>query len=205
MALSAIFLMFFLLQHLTINITSIFSENLFNYLSHFMGTNIVVQFLLQPILIAGVIFHFLMGFILEFQNRRSRQYEYNKNMANANSSWMSRNMIWSGLVILSFLILHFLDFWLPEIKYKYIVVLPNDPDRYYHELVHKFENPLRVIFYCLSFIFLGLHLMHGFTSSIKSLGVNKNYITSMKTISYLYGIGIPAGFCIIAIFHYLNH
>ena len=58
MALSAI-LMFFLLQHFAINITSVFSPDLFNELSHFMGTNPVVQFALQPILIFGVIFTLL--------------------------------------------------------------------------------------------------------------------------------------------------
>ena len=162
MALSAIFLMIFLLQHFIINVTSVFSINLFNSLSHFMGTNILVQFVLQPILILGVMFHFLMGFILEYENRGARELKYNKNMGCANSTWMSRNMMWSGLVILSFLILHFLDFWLPEIKYKYVALLPEDPDRYYYELKHKFENPLRVGFYCMSFILLALHLLHGF-------------------------------------------
>mgnify|MGYP003733683097 CR=1 FL=1 len=70
MALSAIFLMVFLLQHFLINITSVFSESLFNSISHFMGTNPIVQFLLQPILIGGVLFHFIMGFILEIENLR---------------------------------------------------------------------------------------------------------------------------------------
>ena len=70
MALSAIFLMFFLLQHFAINITSVFSPDLFNELSHFMGTNPVVQFALQPILIFGVIFHFVMGFILELKKQK---------------------------------------------------------------------------------------------------------------------------------------
>ena len=118
MALSAIFLMIFLLQHFLINITSVFSESLFNWLSHFMGTNPLVQFILQPVLIAGVIFHFVMGFYLEIQNRRATKYEYHKERGGANSTWMSRNMIWSGLVILSFLVLHFIDFWIPEMNYK---------------------------------------------------------------------------------------
>ena len=39
MALSAIFLMIFLLQHFMINVTSVFNPKLYNYLSHFMGTN----------------------------------------------------------------------------------------------------------------------------------------------------------------------
>ena len=205
MALSAIFLMIFLLQHFLINITSVFSESLFNWLSHFMGTNPLVQFILQPVLIAGVIFHFVMGFYLEIQNRRATKYEYQKERGGANSTWMSRNMIWSGLVILSFLVLHFIDFWIPEMNYKYVEFLPDDPDRYYEELVHKFENPFRVSLYCASFVLLALHLLHGFSSALKSMGTNKSYASSVKNLSLVYRIGIPAGFCFIAIFHYIFH
>ena len=104
MAISAIFLMVFLLQHFLINITSVFSESLFNMLSHFMGTNPLVQFLLQPILIAGVIFHFIMGFVLEFENRKAASTGYAMVDGKKNSTWMSRNMIWSGMVILAFLV-----------------------------------------------------------------------------------------------------
>ncbi|MDB3868540.1 succinate dehydrogenase cytochrome b subunit, partial [Candidatus Marinimicrobia bacterium] len=164
MAISAIFLMIFLLQHFIINATSLFSPNLFNYLSHFMGTNILVQFIAQPILIFGVLFHFIMGIFLEIQNRRALGHSYSKYKGGANSSWISRNMIISGLVILAFLLLHFIDFWIPEMNYKYIEFLPSDPNRYYEELVHKFRSPLRVIVYCISFILLSLHLLHGFTS-----------------------------------------
>ena len=205
MAISAIFLMIFLLQHFIINITSVFSEDIFNMLSHFMGTNLLVQFILQPILIAGVLFHFIMGFYLEIQNRKAAKYEYQKEKGSANSTWMSRNMITSGLVILAFLVLHFIDFWVPEMNYKYIEFLPEDPNRYYEELVHKFENPLRVAMYCISFVLLALHLLHGFTSSLRSMGTNKSYVSSAKTAGIVYSIGIPLGFCVIAIFHYLNH
>jgi succinate dehydrogenase / fumarate reductase cytochrome b subunit len=76
MALSGLFLIFFLGQHFTINITSVFSEKTFNVLSHFMGNNPVVQFVLQPVLIFGVVFHFIMGFVLEFKNSKSRSVKY---------------------------------------------------------------------------------------------------------------------------------
>jgi len=204
MALSALFLMVFLLQHFLINITSVFSEDLFNYLSHFMGTNVVVQFVLQPVLIAGVFFHFIMGFVLEIQNRKAQKINYSKKNQKDNSSWISRNMIWSGLVILSFLLLHFIDFWLPEISYKYVENLPENPNRYYEELLHKFENPVRVILYCVSFFFLALHLLHGFTSSIRSLGGGFFYVNAIRSFAYVYSIGIPFGFGLIAIYHYLK-
>ena len=57
MALSGLFLMLFLAQHFFINMTSVFSADTFNSISHFMGNNPLVQFVIQPILIVGVIFH----------------------------------------------------------------------------------------------------------------------------------------------------
>jgi succinate dehydrogenase / fumarate reductase cytochrome b subunit len=205
MALSGIFLMIFLLQHFIINLTSLFSEDMFNSFSHFMGTNVLVQFVLQPLLIGGVIFHFVMGIFLDYQNRQATKYEYLKEKGNLNSTWISRNMILSGVVILAFLGLHFVDFWIPEIQYKYIEFLPEDPNRYYEELVHKFKNPVRVILYCFAFILLALHLLHGFTSSIKSMGVDNKNVKKVELLSYVYSIGIPMGFCLIAIYHYMNH
>ena len=203
MAISAIFLMIFLLQHFLINITSVFSEDVFNMISHFMGTNFLVQFILQPVLIFGVIFHFVMGFVLGFKNRTSRKIKYVKYKGDANASWMSRNMIISGLVVLSFLGLHFYDFWIPEMNYKYVEFLPDDPNRYYDELTHKFEDLTKVVIYVISFGFLSLHLLHGFSSSFQSLGLNK-YNFLIKIIANIYAVGIPLGFSFIAIFHHLN-
>ena len=205
MALSGIFLIVFLTQHFLINITSVFSEDIFNILSHFMGNNPLVQFILQPVLIAGVLFHFVMGFVLEWQNRKARPVTYAMYKGSKNSMFVSRNMIISGIVILSFLVLHFYDFWVPEMDYKYIQSLPEDPNRYYEELIHKFENPVRVGLYCLSFIFLALHLVHGLSSSTQSLGTNNKYATTIEKISYAFGIGIPLGFCFIALYHFFIH
>lgn len=209
MALSAFFLMIFLLQHFTINVTSVFSADVFNELSHFMGTNPVVQFVLQPILIFGVVYHFVMGFILEYQNRKARAISYAKNNGSANSSWMSRNMIWSGAAILAFLGLHFYDFWLPEINTKFIEGdwsgMHDGEFRYFHELQEKFLSPVRVSLYVLAFVFLALHLVHGFMSAFQSVGANNKYTKSLKTVGKLYAILIPAGFVFIALYHHFNH
>ncbi|MDA9883882.1 succinate dehydrogenase cytochrome b subunit [Flavobacteriaceae bacterium] len=204
MALSGIFLVVFLTQHFLINITSVFSENLFNTLSHFMGNNPLVQFILQPVLIFGVIFHFVMGFYLEILNSKSRKKNYSKYSGSSNASWISRNMIFSGGVILIFLVLHFIDFWIPEMNYKYVEVLPEDPNRYFEELVHKFESPIRTLIYSLSFIFLALHLLHGFSSSFKTVGVNSKYYDLIQKATFIFSITIPLGFIFIAIFHNLT-
>lgn len=209
MALSAFFLMFFLLQHFAINITSVFSASVFNEISHFMGTNPLVQFALQPVLIFGVVFHFVMGFILEIKNKKATAVKYAKDNGAANSTWFSRNMIYSGLAILAFIVLHFIDFWFPEINTKFIqgdwTGLHDGEFRYFHELQHKFQNPARVIAYVVAFVFLALHLLHGFNSAFQSVGANNKYTKGLKTFGTLYAIIIPLGFVFVAIFHHLNH
>lgn len=211
MALSAFFLMIFLIMHISINLISVFSESLFNEISHFMGTNLLVQFALQPVLIFGVVFHFVLGFILEIKNKKARTVKYAKNKGADNSSWTSRNMIYSGLAILAFIVLHFIDFWIPELNVKYVqgdmsgMLADGEGFRYYEELVHKFENPIRVGAYVLAFVFLALHLLHGFSSAFQSMGANNKYTEGLKKFGKAYAILIPLGFVFIALFHHFNH
>ncbi len=212
MALSGLFLVVFLAQHFTINITSVISPDTFNEWSHFMGTNILVQAVLQPILIFGVIFHFVMGFILDYQNRKARgAQKYAMYKGSANASWFSRNMIISGIVILLFLGLHMYDFWVHEMQVKYIEGDMSGLNaagelRYYEETVAKFAgDPLRVGIYVLAFVFLIFHLLHGFSSSFQSVGFNNKYSKSLKVFTKAFAIVIPLGFAFIAIFHYVSH
>src|SRR5690606_26965118 len=204
MALSAFFLMIFLLQHFAINMLSVFSADAFNDVSQFMGTNFLVQFVFQPILIFGVIFHFVMGFILEIRNNKARQISYVKYNGSANSTWMSRNMIFSGLVILAFIVLHFIDFWFPEINIKYIKGdmsgMHDGGYRYFHELQGKFVNPIRVVAYVIAFVFLSLHLLHGFNSAFQSMGITAGRKKTLQSIGKAYAIIIPLGFIFIALF-----
>ena len=206
MALSAFFLIIFLVIHLAVNFMSVLSPSTFNMLSHFMGTNPLIQFAMQPVLLVGVIFHFVMGFVLELQNKRARgsQPYYSYNGA-ANASWMSRNMIITGVVVLGFLALHLFDCWAPEMNYKYIEALPADETRYYGELVERFHNPIRVGIYVLCFVFLCLHLLHGFQSAFQSVGLKDD--KRKKLISCLgnwYSYIICGGFIFVALFHYIN-
>ena len=205
MALSGLFLITFLALHFFINMTSVFSSETFNTMSHFMGYNPLIQFVMQPILVAGVVFHFVMGFVLELKNRSARPIGYVKYDGAANASWASRNMIVSGLVVLAFLGLHFYDFWVHEMIYKYVEVNTIDETRYFPELVHKFESPIRTGLYCVAFVLLSLHLWHGFNSSFQSVGFDNKYAKALHKFGYAFAIVIPFGFIFIALFHHFNH
>ncbi|MEN1784384.1 MAG: succinate dehydrogenase cytochrome b subunit [Bacteroidota bacterium] len=204
MALSGLFLVIFLVLHVTINLASVISPDFFNEASHFMGYNPIVQFLMQPVLIAGVIVHFVMGFVLEIQNRKARGINYVKYKGSANASWVSRNMIYSGLVVLAFLGLHFYDFWVHEMAYKYVEMKAEDPTRYHEETVAKFAPFWRTVIYVISFGLLGMHLWHGFASSFQSMGVNNKYSAGVKTFAKTFAVVVPLAFAIIALYHHLN-
>ena len=205
MALSGIFLITFLSLHFFINMMSVFSADTFNMMSHFMGYNPVIQFVMQPVLIAGVVFHFVMGIVLELKNKSARPISYAKYNGAANASWASRNMIVSGLVVLAFIGLHFYDFWVQEITYKYIDGNAIDATRYYPELVAKFVSPIRTGLYCLAFVLLSLHLWHGFNSSFQSVGFNNKFSKSLHKLGYAFAIIVPFGFVFIALFHHFNN
>jgi succinate dehydrogenase / fumarate reductase cytochrome b subunit len=211
MALSALFLIIFLLEHFIVNLTSVFSEDVFNNVSQFMGTNWLIQFVMQPVLIFAVVFHFVMGFVLEIKNNKARNIKYVQNNGGASSTWVSRNMILSGVVILGFLGLHFYDFWVPEITAKYIhgdmsgLMEDGNGLRYFDELQHKFLSPVRIVLYCLAFVFLALHLLHGFNSAFQSVGANNKYTKGLKGFGKAFAIVIPLGFVIIALYHHFNH
>lgn len=204
MALSGLFLVFFIGLHFVINLTSVIAPDTFNSWSHFMGTNGLIQGVLQPVLVFGVVFHFVMGIVLEFKNKKARAVNYTSFKGSANSSWVSRNMIYTGLVVLAFLGLHFYDFWIPEIIHKYIESNPEDPTRYLIETVHKFESPVRTGLYVVSFVLLALHLWHGFASSFQSIGFNNMYSKALKGFTKFYAVLIPLGFIFIALYHHFN-
>ncbi|QCX53370.1 succinate dehydrogenase cytochrome b subunit [Elizabethkingia sp. JS20170427COW] len=209
MATSAMFLLIFLLVHLVANLLSIkaiFGENAFNVASDFMGYNPFVQFLMQPVLGFAVILHFVMGFVLEIKNKQARPVQYGFNNRAANSTWASRNMIISGAVILAFLVLHVYDFWVHEFNYKVIEALPQDSTRYWGELHAKFADVWRVALYVIAFVLLGMHLSHGFHSAFQSVGANSPKCFPMiKKLGKIYAVVIPAGFIIIALYHFFTN
>ena len=65
----------------------------------------------------------------------------------------------------------------------------------FEELQHKFTHPARVGVYVLAFVFLALHLLHGFQSAFQSVGFRHNkYTPIIKKLGTIYAIVIPLGF-----------
>ena len=197
MAITGVFLVVFLVVHLTINLFLFVSPELFNEGSHFMATNPLIQ-VMQYVLAAGFIVHIVMGIKLTLQNKAARPIGYAYENAAVSSSWASRNMIITGGLILVFLVLHMRHFFY-EIKFT-----DNVTDDYVL-VTSLFSIWYFTLFYVLAFVGLGIHLNHGFQSAFQSIGwKNSKWKGLMQLVGTLYSIFIAVGFSVIAIWFFLN-
>ena len=197
MAITGVFLVVFLVVHLTVNLFLFISPELFNEASHFMATNPLIQ-VMQYVLAAGFIVHMMMGMKLTIQNRAARPVGYAYENAGVSSSWASRNMIVTGGLIGVFLIIHMRHFFY-EIKFT-----DNVTDDYIL-VTSLFSIWYFTLLYVLAFVGLGIHLNHGFQSVFQSVGwKNSQWKGIMQIVGTLYSVIIALGFSSIAIYFFLN-
>ena len=101
LSLSGLFLIVFLLVHLTANLFLLGGSDAYNIATHFMDSNPIIQ-VVQPVLFIGFFIHILYAVIVQIQNWRSTPKNYKKVNQKKSSKWSSRNMIWLGIFVLAF-------------------------------------------------------------------------------------------------------
>lgn len=206
MAAAGLFLVVFLLVHLGINSLLILSSDTdrFNVAAHFMGTNIVIK-VFEVVLFAGFLLHIIYGLIVQIQNWMSRPKAYKVDNY-SQTSFFSKFMIHTAVIIFVFLAIHLSNFYFKAKFFGEIQdVMINGKE--YHDLgslvIAKFQLPGFIIFYIASFLFLGFHLIHGFQSAFRTLGIeNKTYTPLIVNIGYIYTFIVVAGFTAIPIVIY---
>jgi len=194
MALAGLFLLTFLPVHLIINFMLLRSDPVpFNSAAHFMATFPLIK-IFEVVLIAAILIHITYGIILQVANWLARPTGYvsgNK----SDTSFFSKFMIWTGASILTFLVLHFFNFYFVKLGF-----VQGDPEDFY-TLAHKlFKIPAYNYIYLACFILLGFHLYHAFSSAFQTLGLNHRIWTPVvKKAALIYAIAIPAGFAYISV------
>ncbi len=204
MSITGLFMMTFLVLHLTINLLLLSSDGTaYNLAVHFMGTNPLIK-IMEPVLAAGFIFHIVYAFILSFKNSQARPVGYKVQDQSNSSSFASRNMVVLGASILLFLGLHIFNFY---VKMKFTGgleevsidgVMMHDAFSFVSAL---FMNPIYDVVYLIAFILLGLHLSHGFWSAFQSIGFsNEIWKKRLMTIGTIYAVLITVGYSIIPLY-----
>jgi succinate dehydrogenase / fumarate reductase cytochrome b subunit len=207
MSLAGLFLISFLLVHLSINLLILFDDSrlLFNEAAHFMGTNPLIQ-TFQWVLFAGFAIHIIFGFILQIQNWMARPVRYKKRSI-SEESLLSKFMFHTGVVIGVFLVIHLVDFFAKKMGGT-VPMFEGGP--YEMEdmgllIVEKFSSGGYVAFYVVALLFLGFHLDHAFQSAWQSIGLNNyKYMAFLKGVSRLLAIVITVGFISIPLVIYFK-
>lgn len=208
MALTGIFLMLFLIVHLLGNLKLLKDDggDAFNAYAYFMTHNPLIM-TVSYLLYAGILLHAWRGIVIWQQNRAARgNAKYAVQFVRPQER-ASRNMVWLGVIILVFILLHMYQFWLQMKLGNVEMVTVKDYDHpvknLYKPVKLAFENPVYVIIYVVSMYVIGVHLWHGFWSSFQTLGLNhRKYTPLIKTVGYVYSIAVPLLFAVIPVWMY---
>jgi succinate dehydrogenase / fumarate reductase cytochrome b subunit len=170
MALSGLVLFAYLVVHMAGNLKVFVSGDELDSWAAFLHSLPGLLWLARVILLAALLVHVWAGVQLWFRARTARPTGYADYRPGA-SSTASRTMIWSGLLILAFVVYHVLDLTVG-------VANPNYREgAVFHNVLATFGQMTGVVAYLLAMIGLGFHLWHGIYSSFQSLGVTNRRLT----------------------------
>lgn len=212
MSLTGLFLVSFLVVHVGVNaciFNDLFDTNdngdMFNRAADFMGSTVVIR-IMEIGLFLGFIIHIYQGLALELQNRSKRKKGYDVQMGNRGSKWYSRSMGLLGTILLLFLILHWWHFWIPS-RFTHSglevpVLLSNGRISHDMFLLMKvtFSEWWIVLVYVTGCISLAYHLLHGFESAFRTLGLHNNrYLVMVHKLGMGFSIIVPLIFALMPV------
>ena len=213
MSISGLFLILFLVFHLSMNVAAVFSGEAYNMVCSLLGSNWYAV-AATLVLAAGVVIHFVYAIILTLQNRKARGNDrYAINARPKGVEWASQNMFVLGLIVILFMLLHFSQFWYKmmfaelighhEVALGSAMVSPQDGAAFIN---YYFQgNAVITVLYLIWYVALWFHLTHGFWSAIQTIGWNNTiWMNRWECISKIVATVICGLFAIITIIFFLN-
>lgn len=211
MALTGLFLISFLVVHAGVNACIWANDGgiMFNKAAHFMGSTVVIR-IMEVGLFLGIFLHIIQGYMLTVSNQAKRKIGYEVPMGNKGSKWYSRSMGLLGTILLLFFILHWYHFWIPS-RFTGIPgpEMELDGGKHVHNMFalmqYTFEELWVVVVYILACISLCWHLIHGFQSAFRTVGVSSpRYMTLIRMAGIGYSVIISLAFAMMPVSMYLK-
>ncbi|HEU4718314.1 MAG TPA: succinate dehydrogenase cytochrome b subunit [Bacteroidia bacterium] len=203
MALSGLFLILFLLEHIYGNVLLYFGDGgaAFNEYSHDAVRNILIR-IIEVVLFLAIAAHVAQALILTGENRRARPVKYAVNGVSQTSPWVSRNMLLTGGVVFFFIVVHLYNFFVP---YRIMGTVGHGDEQLTiaEKVAEALGNPLYAGLYLAGVIFLALHLSHALASAFHTLGLdNKKYASTWKMVSTCFAVLMGIAFASFPILFY---
>ncbi|TKG90178.1 succinate dehydrogenase cytochrome b subunit [Puteibacter caeruleilacunae] len=216
MSVTGLFLMMFVLVHLSLNLMLIFDDSgdLFNMAAHFMATNPAIR-IMEPVLALGFIVHIIWSLIITLQNMKARPVKFAKRDQKNASSWASRNMLILGSLILVFLVVHIMNFfWKMKVSgdplLTHVHVMQGGTEvameNAYALVASLFKGSMCYgVLYILGSVLLGLHMTHGFWSAFQTIGFNNTvWRKRLERIATCFAVIVAVGYSIIPLYFMLK-
>ena len=203
MSISGIFLVLFLLFHLSMNMALLFSAEAYDWICELLGAN-WYAIAGTLVLMAGVAIHVVYATWITLQNKKARGSEKYESSNRTKTEWASKNMYMLGLIICLGLLIHFWNFW-----YKMqFAELIHSPDAVVHGsglVIDLFSQPVFVAIYLVWLLALWFHLTHGVWSAFQTLGWNgKLWFSRLQLISNILATIIMIGFAVVPVFFFIK-
>lgn len=209
MSITGAFLVLFILFHMSMNITALFSAEAYNMICEFLGAS---WYALAGTLVlaAGVLIHFVYAFILTFQNRKARgNVRYAMTVKEKGVDWASKNMLVLGLIVVLGLLLHLFNFWskmqLTELMGQHTNSLGLAPGNGVALIEYTFSKWYYVLIYLVWFAALWFHLTHGVWSMFQTVGwANQTWYPRLKCIANIVATLIFLGFAAVVVVFFVR-
>jgi succinate dehydrogenase / fumarate reductase cytochrome b subunit len=200
---TGILLFAYLVLHLAGNLMVFAGQDTFNHYAHALISNpLVIPAEIALLLVFAL--HIYKTVVMWIGNRRARPAAYEKKSwagHTSRKSLSSTTMIWTGLVILTFVIVHVV-----QMKFGTWYQVGDPPVRdLYRTEVEVFSSALWVAVYVFCVILVGLHLRHGISSAFQSAGADHPVYTKRLTVlGTVLAVLISGGFAVIPVWVYLT-
>lgn len=204
-SISGLFLILFLLFHMSMNLVLIFNYETYNFLANeILGAN-WWAIIGTGVIALGFVVHVIYAIILTLQNRKARGNNKYASSSETKTTWSSQNMFVLGLFILLFLFLHLYQMWY-QMQFKELFMMEGARHDGAQLVAEVFSQLWVVIIYVIAFIALWFHLTHGFWSALHTVGWNNTiWMKRLKVLGNIISTIISLGFIIVAIAIYLGY
>jgi len=206
MAVTGILLIGFLVEHLLGNLLLFDNDHQkYNEYAHYLISNPFI-YIAELILLLLFVYHAVEAIVIYLGERNVRPVAYGQSEALGKRTVYSVTMIWTGLILLVFLVIHIATF-----KYgaDYHVHNPLGQDTgvrdLYKLVAEKFRNPLYSGFYVLCMLCLGFHMGHALQSAVRTLGItHRGWLARIKLLSLAIALVFTIGFGSMPIYFFLK-
>jgi succinate dehydrogenase / fumarate reductase cytochrome b subunit len=203
MSISGIFLILFLLFHMSMNLVLVFSAEAYDTICELLGAN-WYAIAGTAVLAGGVAVHFIYATWLTLQNLKARGADKYASTNQTKTEWAAKNMYVLGLIICLGLVIHLWNFWY-NMQFKELLHLEGAVSGGSGLVIGLFSNPVYSLIYLIWLAAIWLHLTHGVWSALQTLGLSsKTWYPRWKIISELVATIIVAGFAVVPIYFTIN-